>query len=357
MMQIHGGNIVEVSRRYRLSKHKIIDFSSNINPLGFPEGVQHLLNTAMNEIRSYPDSNSTELKEEMKRWLGIHDKNVLVGNGSTELIYLIARALRPTCALIPVPTFNEYERSLHSVGCQSTYLPLKERQSFRFDMADMVSHLSQIDILYLCNPNNPTGVLYKRNEILSLLDKAEKRGVFVVIDEAFMDFTDNETVTDEAMKRKNLIVIKSLTKFFGIPGLRLGYLIAHSTLIEQLSCFKEPWTVNVFAQKAGVACFRDHAFRIQTKRVIDRERTYMLNELSKLKGLKPYASATNYLLIRIVKPGLSSGRLYDRMARQGFLIRDCSSFRGMGNRFIRVALKKRRHNRLLIAKLKQIVKE
>lgn len=357
MMQIHGGNIREVSKTYHLRKNKIMDFSSNINPLGFPEGVQNLFKRGVNEIRSYPDSHSTELKEEIKQWLGIHETNILVGNGSTELIYLIARALKPKMALIPVPTFNEYERSLHSVGCKLRYLPLNERKYFRFDMADMVSHLSQIDILYICNPNNPTGVLYRKNEILSLLERTEKRGVFVVVDEAFMDFADNETVTDEIMRRKNLIIIKSLTKFFGIPGLRLGYLLSNSKLVEQMSCYKEPWTVNVLAQKAGVACFKDNHFRIQTKRLIDRERTYMLDKLSELKGLKPYGSSTNYLLIKIVKPGLSSGRLYDMMARRGFLIRDCCSFRGMGSQFIRIALKKRKQNRLLIENLKRIIRE
>lgn len=354
-MQIHGGNVIEISRKYNIRKSKIIDFSSNINPLGFPEGVQNLIKRGVNEIVSYPDSSSTELKEEIARCLGIREKNILVGNGSTELIYLIARVLKPKRALIPIPTFCEYERSLHAVGCELRYVSLKEKNQFTFDMSDTFSLLPQIDILYVCNPNNPTGVLYRKNETISLIEQAEKKGVLLVFDEAFMDFTDDESVRDEIKKRENLIVIKSLTKFFGIPGLRLGYLVSNPNIVDKISYYKEPWSVNVFAQKAGVACFKDSRFRLKTKNFIDRERTYMLDKLGKLKGLKAYDSTTNYLLIKIVKTGLSSSKLYEMMAGEGFLIRDCCSFQGLGNKFIRVAVKRRKQNNLLIENLKRIL--
>ena len=352
MTQIHGGNVTEISRKYSIKKNNIVDFSSNINPLGFPANVKVLLRKEVNEIICYPDSNSTELKEEIARRLGIDEKNILVGNGSTELIYLISRFLRPKCALIPVPTFSEYGKSLTSVGCELRYLPLKEREHFRFNIDEIISLLPKVDILYLCNPNNPTGVLLKKREATSLIANAEKGGVLVVVDEAFMDFTDNESVADEIRKRKNLIVIKSLTKFFGIPGLRLGYLVANSKLVDKMNDCKEPWAVNILAQKAGIACFKNEQFVLKTRKFIDGERKYLMSKLSKLKGLKPYNSSTNYLLIKIIKSGLSSGKLYEMMAKQGLLIRDCRSFIGLGNKFIRVAVKKRKQNNLLIERLK-----
>jgi threonine-phosphate decarboxylase len=354
-MQNHGGNLTEISRKYGIKKDDIIDFSSNINPLGFPDSVKALFGDKVNEIMCYPDTNSTELKEEIAKWHGIEEKNRMVGNGSTELIYLIARVFNPKRALIPVPAFGEYERSLTCVRCELRYLPLKEKNYFRPDVDEILALLPQIDILYLCNPNNPTGILSEKNEILPLIDEAGKRDVLIVMDEAFMDFADNESVTDEIRRRENLIVIRSLTKFFGIPGLRLGYLIAGSKLVDKISHYKEPWTVNVLAQKAGIACFKDNNFRLRTKRFIDRERKYFLTELSKLEGVKPYASSTNYILTRIVKSGLSSGRLYELMAGQGLLIRDCRSFRGLGNKFIRVAVKKRKNNDLLIKHLKKVL--
>lgn len=354
-MQIHGGNITEISRKYNLKEDTIIDFSSNINPLGFPRSVNALLKREGHNILRYPDPNSTELKQEIAMRLDVDEKTIIVGNGSTELIYLIPRVFKPQCALIPVPTFIEYEKSLLSTECELRYSLLKEKKKFRLSTVDIINLLHKIDIVYLCNPNNPTGLLLPESEVKTLIAEAEKRGVLVVVDEAFMDFTDSESVTEEVKRRKNLIVIKSLTKFFAIPGLRLGYLVANSKIVDKMNYYKEPWTVNVFAQKVGIECFKDKTFRLKTKKFIDRERKYLLTELGKLKGLKLFSSSTNYLLVKITRSGLSSGKIYEKMARQGLLIRDCRSFRGLGDKFMRVAIKGRRENKLLIKNLKKVL--
>jgi threonine-phosphate decarboxylase len=354
-MQIHGGNIRDVSRKYTIKENKIIDFSSNINPLGFPKAIHAIIPKELSKIVSYPDSQSTQLKEAIAKKLGLDEKTILVGNGSTELIYLIPRVFKPKRALIPVPTFNEYEKSLLSVNCELRYLHLKAKEKFRLNIDETVSSLRKGEILYVCNPNNPTGVLLSNNEVRTLVAKAEKKGVMVVVDEAFMDFSENNSVIDEVRIRDNLIVIRSLTKFFAIPGLRLGYLVASQKLVQEMSVFKEPWSVNILAQKAGEACFNDDSFALRTKRFIAKERTYLISELGKIKGLKVYDSSTNYLLLKIVRQGLSSGRLYEGLARQGLLIRDCRSFKGLGNSYIRVAVKRRKENTLLVKHLKNIV--
>jgi len=356
-MQIHGGNITEITRKYNLKEDTIIDFSSNINPLGFPRSVNTLLRREGHNILRYPDSHSTELKHEIARRFDINEKTILVGNGSTELIYLIPRVFKPQCALIPIPTFTEYEKSLLSIECELRYVPLKEKELFRVNIAEIINLLPKIDIVYLCNPNNPTGLILPESEVKTLIAEAEKRGVLVVIDEAFMDFADSVSATEEITRRKNLIIIKSLTKFFGIPGLRLGYLVANSKIVDKMNYYKEPWTVNILAQKVGIACFKDRTFRLKTKRFIERERKYLLAELSKLKGLKPFSSSANYLLVKITRLGLSSGKLYEYIARQGLLIRDCRSFRGLGDKFIRVAVKGRRENNLLIKNLKRVLEK
>jgi len=353
-VQIHGGNIAEIGRKYNLKEDAIIDFSSNINPLGYPRGIQALIRREGHKIVRYPDTNSTELKQEIARRLNLDEKTLLVGNGSIEFIYLIPRVFKPQCVLIPIPTFIEYEKSLLSIACKLRHIPLEE-EHFRVNIDEIIKFLSGVNIVYLCNPNNPTGVLLPESEVKRLLVKAEERGVLVVVDEAFMDFADNQSVTDEVKRRKNLIVIKSLTKFFGIPGLRLGYLVSNSEIIDKMNHYKEPWTVNILAQKIGMACLKDEKFILKTKRFIDRERKYLLTELSKLKGLKPYNSSTNYLLVKIVRSGLSSDMLYEKMSRQGVVIRDCRSFRGLGDKFVRVAVKRRRENNLLIKKLKGVV--
>ena len=351
-MQVHGGNIAEISRKYNLKAETIIDFSSNINPLGYPGAVQNILRKEENCIATYPDSDSTELRKEIAKRIDSDLRTILVGNGSTELIYLIPRVIKPKCALISAPTFSEYEKSLLPIQCELRLFSLKEKDNFKVNIDTVTSLLPQIDILYLCNPNNPTGVLLGYSDINALLGEAEKRGVLVVVDESFMDFTDNESVTVEVKKRKNLIVIKSLTKIYGIPGLRLGYLVANSKIVNSLNHHREPWTVNILAQKAGVTCLKDEKFIVKTKRFITREKRYLSGELNKIKGLKPCDSSTNYILIKLLKPGLTSGRVYERMAKQGLLIRDCRSFRGLGSNYIRVAVRKRKENNLLIKRLK-----
>ena len=354
-VQVHGGNTLEISKKYNLKEHTIVDFSSNINPLGFPGGVQTLLRKKGNAITAYPDPDSTKLRKEIAQRTDSDIKNIIVGNGSTELIYLIPRVLQPKCALIPVPTFSEYERSLHLLKRKVRFFPLRAKDDFEVNIDTITSLLPKIDILYLCHPNNPTGMLLPSGELKTLLADAEKRGIVVVVDESFIDFTDGESVIAEVKKRSNLIVLKSLTKFYGIPGLRLGYLVSHSKMVDAMNHYREPWMVNILAQKAGIVCFRDKAFISKTKRFIEREKKYIMGELKEIKGLKPYHSSTNYILIKIVKSGLTSGKIYEMMAQQGLLIRDCRSFRGLGSKYLRVAVRKRTQNNLLIKELKKAV--
>ncbi|MDX1778718.1 MAG: aminotransferase class I/II-fold pyridoxal phosphate-dependent enzyme, partial [Thermodesulfobacteriota bacterium] len=225
-MQVHGGNSAEVARKYGLDEQTIIDFSSNINPLGFPTGIQDLLKKDISVITRYPDTHSSSLRKIITSRIGVPEKNIIVGNGSTELIYLLPRVFNPQTALILQPTFSEYQASLESRGCAVRHFSLDEKAQFRVNTDDIIPLMSKVDIMYVCNPNNPTGVLVKRGDLKPLVTKAAKRGILFVVDESFMDFAGDESFAGEAVKRKNLIILKSMTKFFGIPGLRLGYLIA-----------------------------------------------------------------------------------------------------------------------------------
>ena len=354
-MQVHGGNVREIARTYRLDEAGVLDFSSNCNPLGFPPGIRSLFQREAATILHYPDTLCTELLRELAQESGVGEKNIIAGNGSTELIYLIPRALKPRAALIINPTFGEYERSLSSMGCDIECIHLKERSHFRIKTDEVIPLLSRVEILYLCNPGNPTGVLTGRDEIQTLIQAAEKRGVVVVLDEAFMEFSDNHSLAHQVTQRKGLIVLRSMTKFFGIPGLRLGYLLAPSGMIAAISPHKEPWSVNTLAQKAGITCLADEPFRVKTRRFIVRERRYLFTQLSAIQGLVPYTSSTNFILSKITRRGLTSTTLYQSLAKKGILIRDCRSFRGMGSKFIRVAVKKRMHNDLLIRETRKIV--
>lgn len=355
MMQMHGGNLREIAKRYGLSEEGIIDFSSNCNPLGFPEGIRALLRREADAILRYPDACSAELVTALAERWGLAAKNIMVGNGSTELIYLIPRALKPRRALIIQPAFGEYERSLSSMRCRVSYIDLKEKRNFRLEREEVIPRLSGVDILYLCNPGNPTGALMERAAIDPLLRAAEGEGVVTVVDEAFMDFSENHSLARQVKARKGLIVLRSMTKFFAIPGLRLGYLLAHPSIVSAINLHKEPWSVNALAQKAGIACLDDEPFRLRTARFMVKERHHLFNRLSAIRGIEPYPSQTSFILAKITRKGLTSGDLYRALAKRGILIRDCRSFRGLGSSFIRLAVNKRELNDLLIRELRKIV--
>ena len=354
-MQLHGGNSAEIAQKYGLDEQAIIDFSSNINPLGFPTGIRNLLKRDASVITRYPDTHSSHLRKMIASRIGVNEKNIIVGNGSTELIYLLPRVFNPRTALILQPTFTEYQASLESLGCTIRHLHLDEGAHFSVKIDDVFPLLPKVDIIYLCNPNNPTGVLVKRDDLKLLIPVAAKRGVLCVVDESFIDFSGDESLAGEAATRNNLIILKSMTKFFGIPGLRLGYLIARGDTVTRINKHKEPWSVNVLAQRVGAACLEDHYFYANSRQLVSRERHYLHTQLNGIEGLRAYGSSANFLLLKIVKNGLSSTEIYHALAREGILIRDCRSFRGMGSKFIRIAVKKRTQNQLLIKALKKIV--
>jgi threonine-phosphate decarboxylase len=354
MIQEHGGNLREISRHYGVDEDAIVDFSSNSNPLGCPAAVRTIFRNGVSLLSSYPDIHCAELREALAVALGCGPQNIIAGNGSTELIYLIPRAFKPRRALILNPTFSEYEKSLLAAGCAVRSLPLHEEEQFRVSPREVSGLLSRVDMLFLCNPNNPTGVLMRRDALSAILTEAGKKGVLAVVDEAFVDFAPRSSIVGDIRRRKNLMVLRSMTKFYGIPGIRLGYLVGSSHLVRQLNRFKEPWTVNALAQKIGIACAADRKFAVESRRFIDAERDYLVSQLQSISGLQPWPSSANYVLLQITRGGLSSGEVYEKLAGQGILVRDCRSFKGMGNRFLRVAVKRRQDNRRLLAALQNV---
>lgn len=355
MMQEHGGNLREISRRHAVDEDAIIDFSSNINPLGCPPAVRSLLRNGAALLSSYPDTHCIELREALASSLGCGPQSIIAGNGSTELIYLIPRAFKPRRALIFTPTFSEYEKSLLAAGCSVRSVPLKEEEGFKVRAEEAIGLLPRVDMLFICNPNNPTGALIEQEVLSAILIEAEKKGVLVVVDEAFVDFAPHHSIAADISRRTNLMVLRSMTKFYGIPGIRLGYLAGPPPLVKQLNRSKEPWTVNAFAQKIGIACAADRRFAAETRRFVAAERECLFSRLQSIAGVQPQPSSANYLLLKITRRGLSSALLYEELARRGILVRDCRSFTGMGNRFLRVAVKRRSDNRLLLAALKKVV--
>lgn len=347
--QMHGGNIYEIERLY---KKKVVDFSANINPLNLPGEVKRLIRSNMRAVLHYPDPDSEKLSRSIAGFWNIEKENILVGNGSIELIYLIIHTFSPRTVSIPVPSFSEYERAAKWVHPESKirFVPLKEKEGFRLHL----SRLPKADILFICSPNNPTGNLIAGRENL-VAQAPNKR---VVIDEAFMDFLPDEkkhTFIREAIKNRKIIVLRSFTKFFALPGLRLGYVVAHRQIIDKLKRRQPPWSVNALAQIAGEVVLADKEYIRTTRRFIEKERDFLFGQLSKTKKLQPYPSAANFLLVKIHAQNISSSFLQKELIKKGILIRDCANFKGLGNKFIRLAVRSHKDNLKLLRAVKAVI--
>jgi threonine-phosphate decarboxylase len=352
----HGGNVREVSRIYGIDEDRIIDFSASINPLGYPPGLQEAIIKDFHSVLNYPDINSFDLTSELSEYHGIDRDYILVGNGSTEFMYWIPMVFKPEKALIVTPAFSEYEKGLAISGIEVSYFQADEENDFAVDIDSLCNRIEEgFDIVYFCNPANPTGVLTSKNDLRRVIACADETGTLIVIDEAFIDFVEDESVKNEILVSPNLIVLRSMTKFFGIPGLRLGYLMADPSYIVKIRENRIPWTVSSLVQGAAAKVLFDKDYIEKTREYILGEREFFRNTLNKIAGLRAFESAVNFLLVSMDKRiGLNSTELRDCLAAEGILIRDCSNFQGLGNRYFRVAVKRHEQNMTLIEKLKEV---
>jgi len=340
MIQPHGGNIYAASREYKIPAEKITDFSANINPLGL--------------YLSYPDPDCAGVKGALSKYLGIPKSNILIGNGSIEIIYLIPRLIIRPRVLIIGPTFSEYEKAVKISEGTAKYVLTKEKSDFKLDPDSILPRLKGADIVFICNPNNPTGVLFHKDEIKKIISKASKK-TLTVIDEAFMDFVNTQgkfSFVKEALRIKNMLVIRSFTKFFGMAGLRIGFAVGNKDLITRLGAFQYPWSVNTIAQMAAPIFIKDKVFIQRSAALNERERSYLCLGLKKIRGLKVFEPASNFILCKIENSRLNSAKLAGILGRRGILIRDCGNFHGLSDKFIRVAVKKRTDNIKLLKALK-----
>ncbi|AGB41634.1 L-threonine-O-3-phosphate decarboxylase/histidinol-phosphate aminotransferase [Halobacteroides halobius DSM 5150] len=352
MQQNHGGNIRAAAKEYNLDPAEIIDFSANINFLGPPESVTKALKNNLKGIKDYPDPECNQLKTIIAKQENLEEDNLVIGNGAVELIYLLATVLSPREALVLAPTFSEYRLAIESVGGSIEEFQLQKEEGFRFNLDDLLPRLDNIDIFFLCNPNNPTGKFITREDIIEIINYAASQDTFLVVDEAFVDFLEEDiTVIDLVKQYDNLFVLRSLTKFFAIPGLRLGYGATNKELIKKLNASKDPWNVNCLAQLAGEKALNDKEYIKQTEEAILREKEFLYQKLNQFSKFKVYYPHANYILVDLENSNLTSTRLEEKLAQQGILVRNCNTYSGLGEDFIRVAVKSRENNLELINRL------
>jgi threonine-phosphate decarboxylase len=346
----HGGNIYKIARKLGIAEDKLIDFSASINPLGISENVKEVIRRELDGLVHYPDPDSTELTDTIASHHDIDADTIICGNGSTELIYLIPRVLRPRNVLITAPAFSEYEKACAlSNGLRVESYELDETQGFRIDPDMFIERMLGCHMAFLCNPNNPTGLLLSKNDVLKIAGAADNAQCHLVVDEAFIDFAPDESVIGEVKDNPYLIVLRSMTKFYALTGVRVGYGVFHKELIPKVKEFKEPWTVNNLAQKTAVTALEDSSYADATYRIMIEEKAYMEKWFNEM-GIKYYPSAANYYLLKINQ----AGSIALRLRQKGLLVRDCSNFKGLGSSYIRVAVKSHQQNEMLIKEMNEI---
>lgn len=343
MEYLHGGDI------YR--NHVELDFSTNINPLGMPQEVMEAAKKGIEMSGSYPDAESMNLCQAISQTEEMDPGYILTGNGAAELIYAFAYGVKPMNSLLLAPSFYEYESSLKGAHSCLEYVLLEETNNFKVNDAIMEVIRPGIQVLYLCNPNNPTGNLIEYEKMKDILYCCKKNGVFLIIDECFMDFTDDRKAY--SMKKfipnfKNLLIIKSFTKMYAMPGLRLGYVMSsNKKILLAMKQAIQPWNTSIPAQLAGIAALSQKEYVQKTKQMIEKEKQYLLQAMESGLAEKIYGSSANFIFFR------SSQDLYDRLLSRGILIRDCSNF-GLEKGFYRICIKNHRQNMKLIETWKEI---
>lgn len=351
----HGANVSKISKIYNIDPKNIIDFSSNINPKTIPRLEEYILE-GLKECTSYPDINYVNLRNNISDYIKVKSEFIIPGNGATEIIYLMMKSIGKRLAILN-PTFSEYERGARLNNLEVINIQLDENKNFEIDMNNIKANIDKFDSLFICNPNNPNGKVKDLNEILELMIKNKK---LLIVDETFMEFVENEekySLVKFVEKYDNIFVIKAVTKFFGMPGLRLGYgITSNKEIIENIYKHKEPWTINSFADTLSNYIFKEEEYIKSSKEYYIKERKYMLDQLRSMKNLAVYDTDTNFILIKLKK--YKAKDLKERLLKESnLLIRDASNFRGLDEYFIRIAIKSHDENKFLINHMKNLLGE
>jgi len=325
---------------------KYIDFSANINPLGPPPALKEKWNDFYKEITVYPDPFAEDLKSRIAKDEQVSKTSIIIGNGGAELITLVARFLTGKKVLVVEPTFSEYEKACRANHCEIHYHQVKE-PNFALSIDELRLRLHSVDAVFLCNPNNPTGIQYPLSTILSIIEECEKHNCFVILDEAFYDFLlDYQSFIPYIKKFSNLIIIRSMTKMFAIPGLRLGYLVANPDIIEKIGRLQPHWSINTIALLAGELCLQDIDFIKKTQIYILKERERMYTFYNQ-NNFEVTSSQVNFYLLR--DPFLTDQfSLFEFLIHKKIIPRHTFNFPGLEGKWLRFAIKSKRDNNALM---------
>ncbi|MEG0014177.1 MAG: threonine-phosphate decarboxylase CobD [Cellulosilyticaceae bacterium] len=355
MKLIHGGDIYSAAKQTGLAKEDLLDFSANLNPLGMAPGVKKAIVDQIESCTCYPDPLCRELTEALSRYHELPGETILCGNGAADVIFRLIYAKRPKRALVLAPTFAEYAIAMEAIETEVVEYLLEEAGGFEVtkDILEVIDE--SLDMLFICNPNNPTGKVVPLELMTEILEKCKETGTLLVVDECFNEFLEDEeaySLMHLIEENPQLFILKAFTKMYAIAGLRLGYgLTSNQDLMEKMYQCAQAWSVSSIAQIAGVAALKEEAYVRETKKLIKEQRDYLQKALKTL-GMKVYGSKANYIFFRCpLKIDLR-----EKTKAYGILIRSCDNYTGLDNSFYRIAVKSEKDNRRLIACLEQIMK-
>lgn len=355
----HGSDIEVIAKRYDINKNSIIPYASNVNPLGFSPKAKEALLENIDAISSYPDRDYATLRSSISKYCECSMNQLILGNGTSDLIRLTFEIIAPDKTMIVGPTYSEYERTAIMFGSEVEKYMLKNLDDFELDVDMFCKALNDsIDLLILCNPNNPTGKLLNRGQMDSILAKCAQHNIMVMVDETYIEFVkDVHLVTSIELTKRydNLIVLRSVSKFFAAPGIRLGYAItSNENFLNETANNKIPWNINSYASVASVM-FGDEKYINLTKSLIHTERNLIYSALSSRKTIKVFKPEANFVLIKLLKEDQTAGEVFDYCIKKGFMIRDCTDYEGLGDKYIRFCFLKPEQNDNMVNTLLEIV--
>lgn len=353
----HGANIFDLCELYKINKDELMDFSSNINPFGSSEKAKKYIIENIDMVSLYPDPEYKKLKESISSYCNCNSQNILLGSGATELISSFIETINPKKAMLLAPSYSEYEKELNKISCEIDMYYSKKELDFKVDVQDFINRINseKHELVIICNPNNPTGFAFTRNELEEIL---KNTNTFIMVDETYIEFTDLSifSSTDLVNEYNKLFVIRGTSKFFGTPGIRLGYgLISDKVTFSEMEKNLDLWGINIFATLMGEIMFVDKEYIEKTSKKLKKEREYLLTELNSISSIKVFNTFGNFILCELKNKTLTGRELYEKLVKDKIIIRDCASFDGLSEFYFRVCILKPEENKLLIDSLKKIL--
>ena len=375
MSKIHGGNIFQFAHEQRIEPYEVVDFSANINPLGPSQRGLDALNAQLRYISHYPDATNDDVLNAIADTYEMDKHQIIVGNGAAELLYAICRLPGYTGAFVPAPGFSEYKEAL-----EASKIPVRdifyrtreddnEKPYFEVPYLALETFAAELKgqdgriIVFLGNPNNPDGTLLDKDHIRTVASMLKDANSLLVIDESFIDFVGNDPLQDNEHSMRslvnefdNIIVVHSFTKFYAVPGLRIGAAFANETLITQLQQYIPSWSVNTLAQAYTKAALNDVDYIKQTKQELNEERAFMYNALDDIEGITVYPPSANFILFQVNQEGITANYINEELKKYNMIVRNCDSYVGLTNHWVRIAIKDHETNIKLVDKLTNILK-